>query len=78
VFFDAVVSGPKGVQLLVNGLPCFFQAAVVRASQEKPALVECPALSRSRPLLSLVLQDGQLQVLRNHSVIGVLKPGQGL
>lgn len=78
VYFDGFVSGPRGTRLLVNGLPCQVRASSLKRAGPMESGVDCPAVSRSRPRLSLALVSGRLQVSRGKSVMGLLRPGQGL
>ncbi len=78
VYFDGFVSGPRGTRLLVNGLPCLVRGVPLEQAGQKRGGVDCPAVTRSRPRLSLALVRGRLQVSRGKSVMGLLRPGQGL
>ncbi len=78
VYFDGFVSGPRGTRLLVNGLPCLVRGVPLEQAGQKSGGVDCPAVTRSRPRLSLALVRGRLQVSRGKSVMGLLRPGQGL
>ena len=78
VYFDGFVSGPRGTRLLVNGLPCQVRAFSPSKAAPGEGGVDCPAVARSRPRLSLALVSGRLQVSRGKSVMGLLRPGQGL
>lgn len=78
VYFDGVVSGSRGIQLLVNGLPCLPLHASPVQERNETARVNCPAVAMSNPHLELMLSAGRLKVFRKKSVVAVLEPGQGL
>lgn len=76
--FDGMVVGSRGVQLLVNGLPCRFMSRQPALSKKDILQVDCPAFESTDANLSLKLVSGRLQVSREHSVIALLEPGQSL
>ena len=78
ISFNAMVSGPRGIRLLVNGLPCFSRSHEEAETARSGLRVDCPGVSVAYPDVTLLLIDERLHVLQERSALRILAPGQGL
>ena len=76
VYFHALVSGPQGTRVLVNGLPCRWLDTSTGVAVEGTRPLHCPGVRRSEIVLSLSLSEGSITVHDGAAHVRTLVPGQ--
>lgn len=78
VYFTGLVTGRRGVQILVNGLPCQFSSTQQSRKTGRPLVIDCPGVRNDALSLSLSERAGELSVTGAGRRVHQLLPGEGI